>query len=224
MSSLNICGGRAFLEPSLVLLLVCMYAFSSSLPGSVMSTRSYTMLLLSKIMVTLCWRFFTCNRAIMWVRPKSTRKKLNRPHHPRAPHLPPCYPICRTCTLSPPFSVGLLLYSGVTYSALCSQTVCATVRMAISRKTVCWCLGTIIILLRSVAELGGRQNVVVGRVWSWFFIIRNSKRVISGRRPITVGEGMLQRMRVRIRYTELRLGYRTVGKIVHTMMLYGYRE
>lgn len=109
--SLNICGGRAFFEPSLVLLLFCMYAFSSSFPGSVISIKSYDILLLSNIIVTLCWRFFTCN-PIMCKRPKWTKYtsagRLSDVAGVR--DLPPCYPICRTCTLSPPFSDDLLLY------------------------------------------------------------------------------------------------------------------
>lgn len=68
-SSANICGGNGCLGSwSLAVhpLLVdfsCMNSFSASLPGSAMSITSYLMFLLSKIMRTRCWRFFTCNRA-----------------------------------------------------------------------------------------------------------------------------------------------------------------
>lgn len=43
----------------------------------------------------------------------------------RAPDLPPCYPICRTCTLSPPFSDDIIVFP-VGYSG----TVWATNKIA----------------------------------------------------------------------------------------------
>lgn len=52
-----------------------------------------------------------------------------------ASDLPPCYPICRTCTLSPPFSEDLLLYFALRIRGQCGRLLKSHGGIGISRKT-----------------------------------------------------------------------------------------